>query len=513
MSDVEEVEVPLSDTEPEAPAADTQGVAAVPGAEESDDDELFGGPPTTMDDEPEKDTAQAEPEVDEDPVVEDIPLDEPQPKPVAVAAEQAQPEPVSVPEPEPLALDADAASSAAATLSLDAEASAAPVAAATAAATDVAAPGGRKFLEVLVKNPAKQGDGFKSFMAYEVHMKTNITLYGRTAVKVLHRYSDFLALAKYLTAEYLGVIVPAIPPKDAVGTGIMKFRSQGEEITPFILKRTAALERFMQKIAAHPVLRKDQAFISFLTTEEKVPKPKASKIASLTSKILSSYIESDEWFADKTLEVDALQGQLKTMHAALEQLVARRNALVAATTNFAESFSALADTEEEQLPELSDLMNRLSDVDAKVSKLHSKQEERDLYELSEIVFDHLLLINSIKVCLEQRIDCHRAWQSAETTLLKKKETEETLIAKDRQDKIQQAQQDVAEAQSAVDDAKRLFETVSAKLKQELKRADVVRATDTKKAMIGYVKSMMKLEQQIAAAWEKFLPYAKSVGEQ
>lgn len=88
-----------------------------------------------------------------------------------------------------------------------------------------------------------------------------------------------------LVEKYAGVIVPPTPPKDAVGTGMMKFKGQGAEITPFIERRCAALDRcagyicassltclrrFVKRIAEHPVLRNDALFKTFLSTTEKV---------------------------------------------------------------------------------------------------------------------------------------------------------------------------------------------------------------------------------------------------
>lgn len=48
-----------------------------------------------------------------------------------------------------------------------------------------------------------------------------------------------------------------------------------------------------------------------------MPKPKSNTLATIAAK-LTSFVESDEWFADKAQEIDALEGQLKKLHTALE---------------------------------------------------------------------------------------------------------------------------------------------------------------------------------------------------
>ena len=56
-----------------------------------------------------------------------------------------------------------------------------------------------------------------------------------------------------------------------------------------------------------------------------MPKPKSSTLANIAAK-LTSFVESDEWYADKAQEIDALEGQLKKLHTALETYVGGRQA-------------------------------------------------------------------------------------------------------------------------------------------------------------------------------------------
>jgi hypothetical protein len=51
--------------------------------------------------------------------------------------------------------------------------------------------------------------------------------------------------------------------------------------------------RFLQHAAAHPLIRKDETFKSFLQTETKVPKAKGSGLATMMAK-LAGYNEGDE---------------------------------------------------------------------------------------------------------------------------------------------------------------------------------------------------------------------------
>ncbi|EGD79915.1 hypothetical protein PTSG_10197 [Salpingoeca rosetta] len=235
-------------------------------------------------------------------------------------------------------------------------------------------------LDINVGSPKKVGEGMSSYIVYTVHTKTDMESYRpMDDITVEHRYSDFHNLFKLLVADHPGVIVPPPPPKDALSTGIGKFKSSTEDISPFLERRARALQRFMRKVAEHPILRHDDNVKTFLTTETKLAKPKTSTLSNIAQK-LASYVESEEWFADTTQEVDVIEAQLKQLHTALQSLVTRRKELSGLMTAFAERFSALADSEE--METLSGAMHQLADVEAKVANLHAKQRDREFYDLT-----------------------------------------------------------------------------------------------------------------------------------
>eukprot|EP01147_Barroeca_monosierra_P008098 gene8098-10104_t len=175
-------------------------------------------------------------------------------------------------------------------------------------------------LHISVSDPKKVGEGMSSYVVYTVHTKTDFDSFQpMNDITVEHRYSDFHNLFKNLVADHPGVIVPPPPPKDAINTGIGKFKTQTDEVSPFLERRTMGLRRFMRKIAEHPILRHDENVKLFLTTETKLPKQKTSALSSLAQK-LASYVESEEWFAKTSDEVDVVEAQLKKLHSSVYSL-------------------------------------------------------------------------------------------------------------------------------------------------------------------------------------------------
>ncbi|KAG2449349.1 hypothetical protein HYH02_005504 [Chlamydomonas schloesseri] len=80
---------------------------------------------------------------------------------------------------------------------------------------------------------------------------------GETAVR--RRFREFVALADLLKAKYRGYFVPPRPEKNAV---------EGQRMTDaFVEERRLALERYLNKLARHPVLSASEELRLFLTTE------------------------------------------------------------------------------------------------------------------------------------------------------------------------------------------------------------------------------------------------------
>merc|ERR1711998_526604 len=116
-------------------------------------------------------------------------------------------------------------------------------ASAAAAVTKQQAPTDNVF-KITVTDPVKQGDGMRSYISYKINTKTSLPQYQWKEFSVIHRYSDFVWLQEMLKAKYEHVIIPPLPEKAVTGNF---------EPT-FIQLRRGALEKFLQRVAAHPVL-------------------------------------------------------------------------------------------------------------------------------------------------------------------------------------------------------------------------------------------------------------------
>lgn len=142
---------------------------------------------------------------------------------------------------------------------------------------------GEEFLEISVREPQKVGEGMGAFVSYRVVSRTNAAYFRKPNMSVSRRFSDFLGLHDKLVEKHLhlGRIIPPAPEKSVLGMTKIKM-SKDEQVTSedFVERRRAALERFLQRTAAHPSLRLDPDFREFLELESELPR--ASSTAALS---------------------------------------------------------------------------------------------------------------------------------------------------------------------------------------------------------------------------------------
>jgi sorting nexin-4 len=82
------------------------------------------------------------------------------------------------------------------------------------------------------------------------------------------RYSQFEMLKAYLEHTYSYVICPALPEKKSIYSWNKTTNSSDTFDPDFVDRRRAGLETFLNRVAAHPVLSKDDIFLRFLQSND-----------------------------------------------------------------------------------------------------------------------------------------------------------------------------------------------------------------------------------------------------
>ncbi|KIX99079.1 uncharacterized protein Z520_05540 [Fonsecaea multimorphosa CBS 102226] len=363
--------------------------------------------------------------------------------------------------------------------------------------------------EILVGDPHKVGDLTSSHIVYSVHTKTTSKAYKQPEFTVTRRYRDFLWLYNVLHNNNPGVVIPPPPEKQAVG----RFDSE------FVESRRQALERMLNKIAAHPILHHDADLKIFLESdafnidvknkENREPdlgqnKGMLSAIGINVGSSSGKFVEHDDWFHDRRVYLDALENQLKALMKAVDTVVDQRKGLAAAAGEFAASVNSLAQVD--LSPAFSGPLLGLSDVQTRIRELYERQAQQDVLTLGITVDEYIRLIGSVKQAFAQRQKAFHSWHSAESELAKRRSAHEKLLrqGKSQQDKLNEVGASVSDAEKKAHQARLLFEDMGRLMRGELERFEREKVEDFKSGVETFLEGAVEAQKELIELWETFL---------
>ncbi|KAK0635737.1 Vps5 C terminal like-domain-containing protein [Bombardia bombarda] len=362
--------------------------------------------------------------------------------------------------------------------------------------------------QITVGDPHKVGDLTSSHIVYSVRTKTSSKAYKQTEFEVKRRYRDFLWLYNSLHANNPGVVVPPPPEKQAVG----RFESN------FVESRRAALEKMLNKTAAHPTLQLDGDLKLFLESEtfnidvkhkeRKEPNLGESKgmlgAFGISVGSANKFVEQDDWFHDRRVYLDALENQLKALLKALESMVAQRKAMAEAAGDFSASLHALSTVE--LSPTLSGPLDALSELQLTIRDVYDRQAQQDVLTFGIILEEYIRLIGSVKQAFTQRQKAFYSWHTAESEMQKRKTAQDKLLrqGKSQQDRLNQVSAEVADAERKVHQARLLFEDMGRLMRSELDRFEREKVEDFKSGVETFLESAVEAQKELIEKWETFL---------
>ncbi|KAH9868228.1 hypothetical protein J1614_007300 [Plenodomus biglobosus] len=359
---------------------------------------------------------------------------------------------------------------------------------------------------IYVGDPHKVGDLTSSHTEYSVTTKTTSKGYRNPEFTVSRRYRDFLWLYTQLHNNNPGVIIPPPPEKQAVG----RFESD------FVESRRSALERMLNKTAAHPILQHDSDLKLFLESdafnvdiknrERKDAGLGESKgmFGSMLSSSSGKFIEHDDWFHDRRIYLDALENQLKALLKATDSVVTQRKGLADACGDFSASLHSLSAVE--LSPSLSGPLDSLSDIQIRIRELYERQAQQDILTMGIVIDEYIRLIGSVKTAFQQRQKAYHSWHAAEQELQKRKTTQDKLLRQGRsqQDRLNQLSADVADAERKVHQARLLFDDMGRLMRSELERFEREKVEDFKSGVETFLESAVEAQKELIEIWETFL---------
>lgn len=115
--------------------------------------------------------------------------------------------------------------------------------------------------------------GGNTYISYLINTTTNIADYEGSDFSVRRRFKDVVTLSDRLSEGYRGFFIPPRPDKSLVESQVM----QKQE---FVEQRRVELEKYLRRLAKHPMIRKSDELRVFLTVQGRMPLPTSIDMAS-----------------------------------------------------------------------------------------------------------------------------------------------------------------------------------------------------------------------------------------
>ncbi|CAL1406212.1 unnamed protein product [Linum trigynum] len=136
------------------------------------------------------------------------------------------------------------------------------------------------YIKITVSNPQKEQEtsnslvpGASTYVTYLITTRTNIPEFNGSEFGVRRRFKDVVTLSDRLAEAYRGFFIPPRPDKSVVESQVM----QKQE---FVEQRRVALEKYLRRLAAHPILWNSDELKVFLQVQGKLPLATSTDVAS-----------------------------------------------------------------------------------------------------------------------------------------------------------------------------------------------------------------------------------------
>mmetsp|Transcript_17343 Transcript_17343/g.29662 ORF Transcript_17343/g.29662 Transcript_17343/m.29662 type:complete len:437 (-) Transcript_17343:572-1882(-) len=370
-------------------------------------------------------------------------------------------------------------------------------------------------LRITVTEPAKQGEGISAFVSFMV-----VTRYrepGCPARDVMRRYSHFAWLHEQLTARYKGCIVPSLPEKSVA----QKFQLKAD----FITMRMRALEVFLNKVAAHPMLKDSPAFRQFLEAsdhewsvemarwqaEANASKPPAVNGALAWLKSLQHTAQnmvtgrSDDALEDAEYlkvrdYINSLETHLVEAHRQAARLVRKEADLSTALTEFGVAAEQLGKHDADGSVHAA--MDVLCARSGQIGAASRQRADALALEFEAPFKEFARTIKSVQVAMADRASALSLYSQAKSEL----ESRKARLAKVRgtpglkEEKISEAEADVADAEQRVRSAKVSYDGIVATMTEELNRWQKERANEMRTMLQRFARAQAMSAAENAAQW-------------
>lgn len=383
---------------------------------------------------------------------------------------------------------------------------------------------------ISVTDPRKIGDSFlDSFIVYRVRTMitpgTKIAEYFKNTKEsvVDRRFSDFLGLYEKLKAkhQHKGILVPPPPEKDAKSLAKVRLSNTENEATELnaTSRRRSALERYLNRTAAHDLLVQDDLFFDFLTNPAIQSSKQTTSAFSLSGmkkifktaedqvvKLAKPYVEQDAWFDEKQSSVDRTFQQYTDLYNITTRMYRSRREMGDCFIQLSQDLGGLVNLEKahDKSGYLTELTNKLGTTYNEIQKSVQVQQKVDCFDLCEILGDHVRTLEAVKELLFVRTRAFQAVQSAEENLHSKQEAKARCEREAKFDRVPKLDYEINEWKKNVDCSKKQFIDLSNTMKKEISVYEIKRTIRMRQSIKAYLEQLASHHLKMAEIWKEYL---------
>ncbi|XP_051143464.1 sorting nexin 2A-like [Andrographis paniculata] len=419
-----------------------------------------------------------------------------------------------------------------------------------------------EYLKISVTDPQKEIEssnsivpGGSTYVTYLITTSTNIDVYGGSSYRVRRRFRDVVALADRLSESHRGFFIPARPDKSVVESQVMQKHD-------FVEQRRVELEKYLRRLARHPVIKKSEELRVFLTAHRmldgaaRLPKQLTGDSSSVAEpqdvvqpakggrdmlrffkelkqavvndwgSVKPAVEEEDKDFLKKKEKLLDLEQQLTNMSKQAESLVKAQQDMgetmgelglaFMKLTKF-ETEKAILNTQRVRAAE----MKTLATAAVKASRLYRELNSQTVKHF-DILHEHMGMMLAVNTAFSDRSSALLTVQTliAElSSLHSKAEKLESASSKifgadkSRTSKLQEVKDTIRVTEDAKSCGIKEYERIKENNRIEIARVDKERKSDFVDMLKGFVTNQITYNQKIGIEWAKVVEETSKYAKQ
>lgn len=336
---------------------------------------------------------------------------------------------------------------------------------------------------------------------------------------MIHRYRDFEWLWGQLKSKFEHVIVPPLPEKAVTGNF---------EPT-FIQLRRGALEKFLQRVASHPVLQQSEDLQIFLEANDEtlqsakaaVSTREAAQTTAGKKKDKGFFQSIKEWgqgvsnsvgklpeefhdpaYEEQKLKIEELKNQVTNLQRYTMRLVYRMRELSVIKTELGVACNIYAEIEQDRL---ANSFRRVGDANDKIGMMTGEHASVVEQELDAVLQENVLMLTAINDLFNNRQNAIVQLQTARGTHQGKLKQYESVKGDPRKTgRAHELAREIAEAEEEEKAATKHYDMIKAAMASELERFQQERVMNFRDMLMGYARCNAEYHQAISGRWTELL---------